>query len=136
MLSRAASNRERSRQPKSSPVPLLLLGALLIAPAFSGGCRTTEPAQPLAAGALLPSARLIVGRVLAVEAELGFAFVDLATDAPSAALIAGTELTVRTLDLRETARLQVSAYNRGRTLGTKIIAGQPSPGDEVVWLAP
>jgi len=36
----------------------------------------------------------------------------------------------------ETARLRASRYLRGRTLGTKILTGQPAPGDEVVWLAP
>ena len=35
-----------------------------------------------------------------------------------------------------TARSQVSRYERGHVVGTKIVGGQPSPGDEVVWLAP
>jgi len=48
----------------------------------------------------------------------------------------GSELIVRTLELRETGRLRVSRYLRGRTLGTDIFAGQPHPGDEVVWQAP
>ncbi len=95
----------------------------------------TSPAV-LAAGALLPSPRLIVGRVIAVDRAQGFAILETASDAPAAALADGTELIVRTLDLRETARLRSSRYLRGRTLGTKIIAGQPAPGDEVVWLAP
>ena len=101
-------------------------------------CRTPAPTPsgPLAAEALVPSPRLIVGRIVAVETAQKFAFVELAADAPSAALVAGTELIVRTLELRETGRIQASAYVRGRTLGTKIIGGQPSPGDEVVWLAP
>ncbi len=85
---------------------------------------------------LAPSPRLIVGRILAVEPADGFAYVELATDAPVNALADGNELIARTLDLRETGRLRASRYVRGRTLGTKIIAGQPSPGDEVVWLAP
>jgi hypothetical protein len=77
-----------------------------------------------------------VGRVIAVEVPPGFAFVQLANDAPPAALADGTELITRTLDLGETARLRASRHLKGRTLGTKIVAGQPSPGDEVVWLAP
>jgi hypothetical protein len=101
-------------------------------------CRTAapRPANPLATDALLPSSRLIVGRIIAVEPPQRFAFVELTHDAPAAALADGTELIVRTLDLRETARLQVSPYLRGRTLGTKILGGQPTPGDEVVWVAP
>ena len=109
----------------------------------STGCRTvaTKPAPPsptpvLAAGALAPSSRLIIGRVIAVDPARASAVVELAPDAPHGSLMAGTELIVRTLDLRETARVQVSPYLRGRVLGTKIVAGQPSPGDEVVWLAP
>ena len=90
----------------------------------------------LAAGALAPSSRLIVGRVIAVDPKQGSAVVELAADAPQGSLMAGTELIARTLDLRETARIQVSPYVRGRILGTKIVGGQPSPGDEVVWLAP
>lgn len=98
---------------------------------------STKPAPTvLSAGGLLPSPRLIVGRVIAVDEARRFAFVELAPDAPQAALIDGTELSVRTLALRDIARLQTSPYVRGRTLGAKIMAGQPSPGDEVVWLAP
>jgi hypothetical protein len=108
---------------------------------FLPSCRIAAPtpaSSPAVLGpdALVPSPRLIIGRVIAVEMPQGFAFVELATDAPATALVDGTELITRTLDLRETARLRVSRYVRGRTLGTKVVAGQPSPGDEVVWLAP
>ncbi len=103
---------------------------------FLGGCRHAPPAPILATDALLPSPRLIIGRIIAVDAARSLAWVELATDAPSAALADGTELIVRTLELRETGRLRASAYVRGRTLGTKITGGQPSSGDEVVWLAP
>ena len=94
------------------------------------------PAEPLPPGALLPSHNLLVGRVLAVDAARGFAFVELASDAPAAALSDGAELVTRTDALRETARLQASRYARGRTLGTKILSGQPGIGDEVVFPAP
>ena len=117
--------------------------ALTLAVFFTAGCGSLFTSQSpaaaapvLAAGALLPSPRLIVGRIVAVDLDQRFAFVELASDAPNAALIAGTELAARTLELRETGRLQVSPYLRGRTLGTKVVGGQPSPGDEVVWAAP
>lgn len=119
--------------------PLLSLIAVFT---FASGCRSLDskstPAATtlLPAGALLPSPRLIMGRLIAVDQAQGFAFVEIAADAPKAGLVAGTELIARTADLRETAKLQVSPHLRARTLGTKIVAGQPSPGDEVVWLAP
>lgn len=118
--------------------------ALLAVSSFSAGCHHAAARRPpaaatasvLAAGALLPSPRLHVGRIIAVDAAQGFAFVELAPDAPGGAQFDGTELLARTPDLRPTARLAASRYLRGRTLGTRILAGQPSPGDEVVWLAP
>jgi len=93
-------------------------------------------ASPLPPGALVPSPRLIIGRVLVLDRARGFAFVDLAADPPADAVADGAELMTRTAGLRETARLRASPYLRGRTLGAKIVSGQPSPGDEVVWLAP
>jgi hypothetical protein len=83
-------------------------------------------------GALQPSPNRVVGHILAVDASRGFAFVSLAGEPPAAALVDGAELIVRTDDLRETARLRSSRYSRSHTLGTKIVSGQPSPGDEVV----
>jgi hypothetical protein len=100
------------------------------------GRRDAAPSEPLPAGALLPSHNLLVGRVLAVDLARGFAFVELAADAPANALSDGAELVSRTDALRETARLRASRIVRGRTLGTKILAGQPTPGDEVVFPAP
>ena len=123
----------------------LMLAVLLVA----GGCRlfapltparpaagSTATPEPLPAGALLPSHNLRVGRVLAVDPSRGIAIVDLALDAPATALLDGAPLLARTNDLKETARLSASRYLQGRTLGTKIVSGQPSPGDEVVFPAP
>ena len=92
--------------------------------------------EPLAPGTLFPSHNLPVGRLLAVDTARGFAFVELATDAPAAALTDGAALVSRSAALRETARLESSRYVRGRTLGVKIVSGQPAPGDEVVFPAP
>jgi len=106
-------------------------------------CSHTAPVTPahadypaLPSAALQPSPHKLVGRVLAVDATRGFAFVDLTTAPPAIALADGAELIVRTDDLRETARLRTSRYVRGRTLGTTITSGQPVPGNEVVILAP
>lgn len=117
------------------PLAVLLLGGChLFTPKTQAPSK--PPPSPLAAGALVPSPRLVVGRVVAIDAERRLAFVELASDAPAGAMTEGADLLVRTLELHETARLHASRYVRGRTLGTHIVAGQPSPGDEVVWLAP
>jgi hypothetical protein len=120
---------------------LLLLGAAILpagctrSPAPTGKPEP-EPASVLGANALLPSPRLIVGRIIAIDPDRRFAFVELNTDAPPAALVENGELITRTLALQETGRLRVSRQQRGRTLGTIVLAGQPAPNDEVVWLAP
>ena len=118
---------------------------LLAAFFFAGGCRFFSRA-PVASipstqsipstDPLAPSPRLIVGRIIAIDAAQRLAFIELAADAPRGALADGTELNARTAELKPTGRLQVSRITRGRTLGTRIVAGQPAPGDEVVWLAP
>ena len=121
------------------PARLLLPLAVL---SFTGACRwfaPTKPGRSVAAPTaepLAPSPRLIVGRIIAVDHQQRFAFVELAPDAPMTAATEGTPLIARTMDLRETGRLCASRYLRGRTLGTTIIAGQPATADEVVWLAP
>jgi hypothetical protein len=116
------------------PARLILSLAVLVLSSCRHG--VSPPTHVVATEALVPSPRLIVGRIIAVDPAQRFAFVELASDAPPAALAEGTELSVRTLELRETGRLSASRHVRGRTLGARILAGQPSPGDEVVWLAP
>lgn len=76
----------------------------------------------------------VVGRVIAVDqrtlsviVQLG-PYVELPFDYGTRALIARRD------DLQPTARLQSSPYLRGRTLGTRLVAGQPRVGDEVVFL--
>jgi hypothetical protein len=119
------------------------IGPLLAAASLIAGCAHPDasPTRPknaavLADGALLPSPRLIVGRIIAIDAGQGFAILEVAPDAPADAVTDGAELIARTGEFRETGRLRVSRYLRGRTLGTKIVGGQPATGDEVVWLAP
>lgn len=112
---------------------------------FLAGCVGQAPTAPRAApavhlsdpsDALQASPHQLVGRILALDATSGFAFVALTAEPPAAALAASAELIARTDDLRETARLLVSPYVRGRTLGTRILSGQPTPGDEVVFRSP
>ncbi|MCX6932801.1 MAG: hypothetical protein NTZ29_08945, partial [Verrucomicrobia bacterium] len=82
------------------------------------------------------SANQIVGRVLAVDATLGFAIIEVAASAPPAALQPDALLTTRTDDLRPTAQLRSRGYRSSRTLGSFIIDGQPNLRDEVVYRAP
>ena len=113
---------------------------------FAGACGHVAPPTPapsspaaeasLQLDALRPSPNRLVGSILAVDATRGFAFIGLASEPPATALVEGAELVARTAGLRETARLRASRYLRGRTLGTTIVSGQPSPGDEVVFHAP
>ena len=103
----------------------------------SNGAAPPPPAPaPPSPDALSPSPHPLVGRVLAVDAAQGFAFVALTAAPPAAALTEGALLVSRADDLGETARLRASRYLRGRTLGAKIISGQPRPGDEVVLAPP
>ena len=118
-------------------VPLLLLAAF-----FLPGCGTS-PAPKAAAPKAAESADtftrspdLLVGHVLAVDRARGTAIVDLAPDAPASALCEGAELVARTRDLHPAARLAVTRYLRGRTLGVTILAGDPAVDDEVVWHLP
>lgn len=115
---------------------LIVLAAIAFLPACAQRRPPPSPAATPVLGALAPSPRLIVGRVLAVDTGRRFAFVDLAPDAPAAALAEGGELISRTESLVETGRLRASRHVRGRTLGATLVSGSPSPGEEVVWLAP
>lgn len=108
----------------------------LAAISFFQGCSITLPDYRRTNEALAPSPRLIVGRVIAVDPARGYAFVELAVDTPPTASAEGSELVVRTADLKETARLRASRQLRVRTLGTHIVSGTPTIGEEVVWVAP
>lgn len=108
----------------------------LAAISFFGGCAITLPDYRRTNEALAPSPRLIVGRVVAVDPARGYAFIELASDAPPSASAEGSELLVRTHDLKETARLRASRQLRVRTLGTHIASGTPAIGEEVIWVAP
>lgn len=126
---------------RATKLAVCLLSTLLLIMAAGGCAWLRRPARktaqaPAKIEPLAPSPRLIVGRILSVDSGRQFAFVELGSDAPAPQLTDGTELIARSSDLRETARLRASRYLRGRTLGTTVLSGQPTPGDEVVWLAP
>ena len=128
-----ARNATLLQQLRPRALPLLAVFFLL------NGCQSTNIApvgSPAATRAITASANQIVGRVLAVDATLGFAIIEIAASAPPAALQPDALLTTRTDDLRPTAQLRSRGYRSSRTLGSFIIDGQPNLRDEVVYRAP
>jgi hypothetical protein len=121
----------------------LALCALLLAGCSTRGPKSSAPGESVEkgkpdtktdTGRTVPGPVQVVGRVIAVDqrtlsviVQLG-PYVELPFDFTTRQLIARRD------DLQPTARLQSSPYLRGRTLGTRLIAGQPQVGDEVVFL--
>jgi hypothetical protein len=107
---------------------------LPLAVAFFSSCHIAAPLPPPATTAtvtaLAASPHRVVGRVIGVDPIRELVVIEL-TNA-STSLPADTELIARSDDLRETARLRATRQLRGRTLGTTVISGEPSLGDEVV----
>jgi hypothetical protein len=93
------------------------------------GCATPraalpeEPDDPF----LLPP-EIRVGYIAEVDAEAGIAIVRL----HSASIRAPADLISRNEAMVVTARLETTRFQRGRSLGTRILAGLPNVGDEVV----
>lgn len=116
---------------------LLLAGCATRTPKSSapgGGGEKVKPEAKAEIGRTVPGPVQVVGRVIAVDqrtlsviVQLG-PYVELPFDYGTRPLIARRD------DLQPTARLQSSPYLRGRTLGTRLVAGQPQVGDEVVFL--
>lgn len=111
------------------------LSALLLA-----GCATRSgaPAESRhdsggTPGRTLPSPAHVAGRVISVDLRELAAVVEVPPYEKIPPDFAGKLLIARTDDLQPTARLQASPYLRGRMLGTRILAGRPRVGDEVVF---
>lgn len=127
-------------------IPAARLLMLLATVCFVGACGQMTPSIPTShsvvatppptGDVLQASPYRLVGRILAIDAPRGFAFIDLTAGPPVTALTEGAELIARTDDLRETARLRASRFVRDRTFGTTILTGRPAPGDEVVIHVP
>lgn len=82
----------------------------------------------------VPGPVQVLGRIIAVDLRSLSVIVELAPYAELPFDFATRQLISRRDDLQPTARLQSSPYLRGRTLGTRLLAGQPQIGDEVVFL--
>lgn len=121
----------------AAPLRRCLFCALL---ALLAGC-TTAPTTPrettseTTAPTWQPSPNRLVGRIHTVDMLARFVVIEASPYAgpPPAA---GTELLARAEDLTATARLRLSPFTQGRTLGAEILAGSPLPDEEVVWPSP
>jgi hypothetical protein len=116
---------------------LCIVLGLALAGCASAGRHPVAPSAPRAtvapAGQLQPSPNRPVGLVLAVDGTNWTVIVDVSPYASLPADLTGRILLARNPgDLHPTARLQASAYLRGRTLGARLVEGQPAVGDEVV----
>ncbi|HSI07766.1 MAG: hypothetical protein ACAH89_01135 [Rariglobus sp.] len=101
----------------------------------SGGIAEKDKptATPAAAGPVTPGPVQVLGRVIAVDQRTLSVIVELGPYVELPADFATRPLIARRDDLQPTARLQSSPYLRGRTLGTRLVAGQPQVGDEVIF---
>jgi hypothetical protein len=109
------------------PIPLLaasLMAAGCVTPTATGPTpeRLTGEHDPLA----LPATSAI-GTVIFVDPIDGFAIIQVRSASTRITPI----LVTRNETLVETARLDPTRFQRGRTLGTQILAGLPNVGDEV-----
>ena len=113
----------------------LALGCLLLAGCASLGRKApvdTDLTSKVSANTTTASSAVGVGRIIAIDAASLSVLVEVGSFAVLPPDFATRILIARTEDLRPTARLQSSSYIRGRILGTRLIAGVPQVGDEVV----
>ncbi len=113
----------------------LALGCLLLAGCVSLGRKAPAATAEVAkqnATAIASSSALVVGRIVSIEPSSLSVMVEVGSFAVLPPDFATRILIARTDGLSLTARLQSSAYIRGRILGTRLIEGAPHVGDEVV----
>lgn len=114
---------------------LLLAGCATRGSKFSAGASdSSKPDAPADASRTVPGPVQVLGRVIAVDMRTLSVIIDLAPYVSLPGDFATRPLITRRDDLQPTARLQSSPYLRGHTLGTRLVAGQPQIGDEVVFL--
>ena len=123
----------RLRAPRASvvkkPLPFLLFPLLTLALSLTG-CVTpatptaqVTPADPLSYPPAEP-----IGHITFVDPAENLALVRMRTSSTRAAPI----MTARNDALVPTALLEPTRFQRGRTLGTRILEGLPNVGDEVL----
>lgn len=113
-------------------IPLLLL--LGVAAALAG-CVTPTPTTPVADSEKDPLEYPVaesIGQIIFVDPEGNLALIRVRTSSTRPAPV----MTVRNHALVTTASLEPTRFQRGRTLGARILSGLPNVGDEVVPGAP
>lgn len=125
---------ENSRNLSFRPFRRCLCGliGLLVISLLASGCvtpgattapdRLTDKEDPLA-----PPLDRALGTVLLVDAEDGIALIQVGSSFTRTA----PSLITRNEAFAETSRLEPTRFQRGRTLGARIVQGLPNPGDEV-----
>ena len=125
------------RAPALALALCLLLAGCATAPRSATPLAAPKPGEGGSAVRLQPSLSLTVGRVLAVDEKAQTVIVDVSPYATLPADLTGQTLLARDpASLLPTARLQASPYQRGRTLGTRLLEGHPALGDEIVLPPP
>ena len=118
---------------------IFALCSLLIAGCSTRGAKPAAahtgatPAQPVQTARMVPGPVQVVGRIIAIDMRSLTVVVELASHVVMPPDYSGRILISRRDDLQPTARLQASPYLRGRTLGTRLLAGKPQINDEVVF---
>ena len=116
----------------------LTLACLLLAGCVTRGIKIApgHPGASAKSGHLNefePSPSLILGRIIAFDAQRRSVFIEIGPYNELPADFATRLLISRNEALAPTATLQSSVYLRGRILGTRLLSGNPDVGDEVVW---
>ena len=118
---------------------ILALCSLLIAGCSTRGAKPAAaksgatPAQPAETTRTVPGPVQVAGRIIAIDMRSLTVVVELAPYLSIPPDFARRILISRHDDLQPTARLQATPYLRGRTLGTRLLAGKPQMNDEVVF---
>lgn len=113
-------------------------GFALAAVLLLGGCasRTKNPSPENAAPPTerySPALSTELGRVISHDPAAATVLVEFSSFARPPADLAGRALLARNPDtLAPTARLVAAPHRTGRVFGAYVVAGQPSPDDEVV----
>lgn len=118
------------RKRPSDPIGRWLRGTAALVAILVTGCATVPepPPAPEEKDPLQRAEEEIVGTVIFVDPAEGVALVEVRSPTTRAAPV----LLTRNEALVETGRLEPTRFQRGRTLGTRIVSGLPNVGDEVL----
>lgn len=105
--------------------------AMVLLAGFFAGCATVPNGQDLETGEedpFEPATNETIGFVVSVDPEEEIAVVEVRSSRTRAA----PSMVARNDAMVETARLEPTRFQSGRTLGARIVSGLPNVGDEVI----